>query len=369
MLALGINLDAQKERWNSLKKFCQSINVKLQKISAVDGNSCLKSGGRCVQKTKLNFRLAYDSGQKRLVFNFRPGKLGANGCANIWAQFGCAQSHVRATRKMLTCLRNNHYDYILIFEDDICISSEVQPAVFLHTLLKKLGQLEKRYPNFCALSLGGKPCVTTATGNGPTTIAGVCHATRVLQAHAYVWRWSPDLEEVVTDYLHRLHTNGQVVDNALACCQRHFSNHFFFLSPGWVLQNPAHGSSLQLTGASGSNAGYQHALKQIRDGHGKSQKKVARQNLPATIRAALGQTRRGIRKISKKKLKRLRQEEGAKGGHKRAGNGSSLADIKKKEKSMLNYFNRTGQVPSKRFAAETWGLSQCVWSRTAKLCV
>lgn len=62
--------------------------------------------------------------------------------------------------KMLACLKNNRYDNVLILEDDICMSSEVQP-IFLTKLLKKLAQLERRYPNFCALSLGGKPRLTT----------------------------------------------------------------------------------------------------------------------------------------------------------------------------------------------------------------
>lgn len=146
--------------------------------------------------------------------------------------------------------------------------------------------------------------------------------------------------------------NRQVVDNALASCQLCRQDG---CCKTLVVAAPCVAQML------GTNVRCSNCVDEL--------EKIARQNHCRVTRTAFGKTRRGSCKISKRNLKQLRREEGSKGGQQIAGNGSRLVDIRKKERNMFNYFKKTGQVPSKRFAAKEWGMSQSVRTRAAKLCV
>lgn len=71
----------------------------------------------------------------------------------------------------------------------------------------------------------------------------------------------------------------------------------------------------------------------------------------------------GVKKLTKKNLRCVRQTVGAAGGRRHAGSGSTAAMIRSKKRLCQRYFQRYQIFPSKRFAYSEYGVSQKLWQR------
>jgi glycosyl transferase, family 25 len=108
-----INMDKDKERMSILDKKLKKMGIEYERISGIDGKKKYKE---LKDKTKI-----------------RPGQL------------GCLMSHI----KILEKAKNNNYQNILIFEDDVIFCKN-----FIEKLVKLLKKVKQNEGNFDVLYLG-----------------------------------------------------------------------------------------------------------------------------------------------------------------------------------------------------------------------
>ena len=108
-----INMDKDKERMSILDKKLKKMGIEYERVSGIDGKKKYKE---LKDKTKI-----------------RPGQL------------GCLMSHI----KILEKAKNNNYQNILIFEDDVIFCKN-----FIEKLVKLLKKVKQNEGNFDVLYLG-----------------------------------------------------------------------------------------------------------------------------------------------------------------------------------------------------------------------
>lgn len=358
-----ISLERQLERRARTTDFLKTLGLhNVAVLIATDGEKLLCAGGRQRKVTSTMWRLCYEENGHRVSRFIKPGQLAADGATNLFNQHACAWSHRRAMTLALDLLEQ--HPAVMIAEDDLVLGPGLKrPDGFVHAFTKMWRKLSVSYSSWSALLLGGFPRYSFNTGNQPTTILGVSFGDFVVQGHATIWRRSELSRNLLVAIQQRIDA-GALNDNAVASLMRTSKHVFFWCEPALISQSDTHVSTLQLLGAAGGQKGYNQALRKRKQKSKTAVAKIARQRMPAKIRAAYGMDRRGQHSINKKKLKEVRAVAGRSGGAKRCGNGSDEKTIKNKVAAMQKYLKKHSRWPTKRFAARTWSVSTSLWRRS-----
>ena len=360
-----MNLKRRLDRKSTMRSLLLDIGFSdVKYIDAIDAEEIVKSGGRSKKVGKGMWRITYDVGGVRKTFKLKGNKLASTGSCEVFAQHACARSH----RHMLV-LAAKASGPILLCEDDWKIGPGIGSAVEVRKELTRVIRcLNKYYPRWCCLHLGSDPLWSNTHNNGVSKVAGISHASYVMQAHGVLWNLrvkdSRRLIQEVCDSIDR----GFLADNAYASVMRKNPEKFFRCNPDLIIQDSRLASNLQLLSDKGGRSGYSRAMH-LNRGERLRFGKTAVKRLNFKYRKNLGSQHRGVCRIKKQNLKRMRQEIGATGGKCRAGGGVTAKEIARKIANMKLYFDRFGEFPSKSECASRWSVGSELYSKTRASCI
>lgn len=371
-----INLERQTERRDESLRFFRDLGfMHIEVLAATDGQKLVMDGARLRKISKTTWRICYEeycetameysettmTSKARVTRCIKPGKLGASGATDLYAQHACCRSHHRAMTRAMELL--TFYKRVIIAEDDCVLGNGCsQYQDFGTQLCSKWNALCQQHPGWCALLLGGNNRYDFNTRNLSSLVEGVRCADFVVQGHATLWRSVPRSFALLAEAKRRM-DEGLLNDNAVAALMRSHRRNFFWLQPAFIEQNHSFVSNLQLVGETGGQKGYDAALKKRKTRSKKYLAITARRRLPTTVCTAQGSDRRGTKQVNQRALKHQRADFGTKGGKAKTGNGSSAKDVPKKLVSMRRFYQQHGKWPTKKFAAAKWKVSTILWNR------
>jgi hypothetical protein len=164
--AYCINLDRRKDRWTTAQQEFEKINIKAQRISAIDGNDYPQ------------------------YYGLKPGA------------YGCRLSHL----KILTKAKNAGYEKIFIAEDDI---------IFHEDFNNKFDEVSKNIPdNWDMIYL----CANPHSGERKIVAEGVYKITGGYSSHAILMK-----DTFFNTAIDRIHNIPYQIDVAYAILQSDFN--------------------------------------------------------------------------------------------------------------------------------------------------
>ena len=136
-----INLFDREDRWKKVKKQFDNRNIKIERFVAVDGRCTGKTDKDCLDKLKT-FELTYN-----VYIPYKNSKIPIK-------ELVPASSLTIGTILMLRAMVRNKWDYILVCEDDIVLSRDIEKKFD-----KGIRELTKKKKSWDLLFLGcGQKC-------------------------------------------------------------------------------------------------------------------------------------------------------------------------------------------------------------------
>lgn len=338
--ALAINLPRHRARKKHIKQVCAACHLTPRFIRAVDGQALKACNAReRLRRGVLRLSWTSSSGQ-RLSGRIRLSKklltMRRKQLLDPWSVYGCARSHAVAARAALRLFDQNHRA-VIVLEDDASLNTAMSTAKIRGRITQALQFLNKNYPSWGILMLGGERMDGWATHTQHKVVPGAAHlglryAERIFQSHAFVL----GSREAAACFLRKLEHTWLVADGALAATQLELRFGCFFLEEQPLPQGNL-GSSLLCTHTNpGGQRGWRHAWS------------------PA---AKAAPTKANTTKpVPPRQLQTAKSQAGSSGGQRHAGNGSNEASIRRKVNWLLKNKPSCDQ-------AKAHGVSYVLWHR------
>lgn len=339
-----ISLRGASARRRSVRTLCKDLHVQHRFVRAVDGRELEASNSRS-RMVGSYCRLSWRSkqGQRQIGWirlSTKLRELYQKKLLNVFAVYGCAQSHIVAVQEAMNLLQQGA-GAVLVLEDDAVLGKTWTAEGARKRINDALAFLGKRRPDWELLLLGGEPQSLWARKTKHAFVKdgqhlGLRYAERVYQSHGYVLK----TRAAAAMMLECLKDKYLVADGALAAVELQLVKKAYYLDPQILWQGRLGSSLLTTQHSPGGQAGWRHAWS-------------------GTAKAAAGQPRHSKRRVTKAEMQSIRTEAGASGGRCRAGNGSSSADIQKKEAWLRKVRPSCDQ-------AKEAGISYALWRRVLR---